>query len=195
MSAEIWNRSVGRIGHWMQTASGRAYWPLDPLSDEVFIEDIAAGLSRECRYGGHIREDVDHYSVAEHSVLASYLVPREHAFAALMHDAAEGYVKDLPRPIKVDLPQYQRIEDLNWRAIALRFGLPFTLHECVKHADTAMLFAERKAVMAPLLDSELESSWGMGLVTPLYCDPMKIECLSRRRARWRFLERFEELYR
>lgn len=188
-----WQRTQPRIGHWMQTASGRAYWPLDPRPEEVFIEDIAAGLSRECRYGGHIRDDIAHYSVAEHSVLASYLVPAEHAFAALMHDAPEGYIKDIPRPVKVDLGGYAEIEAANWRAIANRFGLAYDLHQCVHDADVAMLFAERAAVMAPLLDPELEASWGMGLTTPLYCAPRRIEGWSARRARWRFLERFDQL--
>lgn len=183
-----------RKGHWMQTASGRAYWPLDPQPEEVFIEDIAAGLSRECRFGGQVRDEIEHYSVAEHSVLGSYLVEPEHAFKFLMHDSPEGLLKDFPRPIKVDMPQYQRIEHLNWVAIATRFGLPLELPQCVKDADIAMLFAEREAVMAPLLDSTLERSWGMGLVTPLWFDPQKIECWSPRRARWRFLERFHELY-
>lgn len=182
-----------RKGHWMQTATGRAYWPLDPRPDEVFIQDIAAGLSRECRYGGHLRDEVDHYSVAEHCVLGSYLVPRECAFAFLMHDSPEGYIKDVPRPIKVDLPGYKHIELLNWTAIAFRFGLPTRLPQCVKEADTAMLFAERVAVMAPLQDQRPESSWGMGLVTPLWMDPEKIHCWSARRARLEFLDRFYEL--
>lgn len=177
----------------MQTASGRAYWPLDPRPEEVFIEDIAAGLSRECRFAGQLREDVDHYSVAEHSVHGSYLVPPAYAFEFLMHDAVEGLIKDLLRPIKVDMPEYRRIEDLNAAVFAVRFGLPLEQSRCVKHADIAMLFAERKAVMAPLRIPELESSWGMGLVTPLWFDPNKIEGWSARRARFRFLERFYEL--
>lgn len=183
-----------RKGHWMQTATGRAYWPLDPRPEEIFIEDVAAGLSRECRFGGQLREDVDHYSVAEHSVLGSYLVPQEHAFEFLMHDSPEGLIKDLLRPIKVDMPDYQRIERLNWAAFSVRFRLPLELPQCVKDADIAMLFAEREAVMAPLLDATLERSWGMGLVTPLWFDPYKIECWTPRCARRRFLERFHELY-
>ena len=40
---------IGR-GDWMQTATGRQFWPMDPRPHEVFIEDIAHALSMICRF-------------------------------------------------------------------------------------------------------------------------------------------------
>lgn len=85
-----------RRGDWMMTYSGRAFWPLDPRADEIDPLDIAHALSMLCRYGGHVRR---FYSVAEHCVLMSHAVAPEHALWALLHDATEAYMVDLPRPI------------------------------------------------------------------------------------------------
>lgn len=173
-----------RKGHWMQTASGRKFWPLDPRAEEVFIEDIAHSLSMQCRYGGHCQR---FYSVAEHSVLASHLVPEKHALAALMHDAAEAYCTDIIRPIKKYLTQYAEIEQRIWIVIALRFGLPYELPQCVHDADIAMLFSEEKQVMLPA------EGFGMGLTTPIKTR-LQLRCYSPEAARRVFLNRFDDLY-
>ena len=52
-----------RIGDWMQTYSGKRYYPVDPRIEDVDINDIAHALSHLCRYGGHCSR---FYSVAEH---------------------------------------------------------------------------------------------------------------------------------
>ncbi len=41
-----------RRGDWMQTYTGRAFWPLDARADEIDPLDIAHALSLLCRYGG-----------------------------------------------------------------------------------------------------------------------------------------------
>lgn len=177
-----------RRGHWMQTATGKQYWPIDPRPEDVCIEDIAHALGMICRYGGHC---LDFYSVAEHSVYVSQLVPQEHALVALLHDAAEAYCCDIPRPLKIDLLGYKEIEERNWRAICDAFALNPELPQCVHDADVAMLFAERKAVMAPTL-SPLED-WGMGLKTPINADRIRIFAHMPGRASLMFLNRFHEL--
>src|SRR5262245_27549306 len=100
-----------RIGDWMQTISGRKFWPLDPRPEEVCIEDIGHALSLVCRFGGHCHT---FYSVAEHSVRVSLLAEdmakssahwtdeniRMIALSGLLHDAAEAYIGDMVRPLK-----------------------------------------------------------------------------------------------
>lgn len=65
-----------RRGDWIQTFTGRRFWPLDPRPEDVCIEDIAHALSLKCRFGGHCTR---FYSVAEHSVHVSNYVPAEFA--------------------------------------------------------------------------------------------------------------------
>ena len=137
--------STERIGDWMLTASGRQYWPLDPRIEDVRVEDIATSLAKQCRFAGHTCVP---YSVAEHSYHCSYLVPREHALQALLHDATEAYVVDVPRPLKRALGAvYERIEYANWLVICAALGVPVEMHPCVKDADNAMLLAEREQLM------------------------------------------------
>lgn len=45
---------TARKGNWMQTYTGRAFWPLDPRPEEVDPLDIAHALGMLCRYGGHV---------------------------------------------------------------------------------------------------------------------------------------------
>lgn len=135
-----------RIGDWMQTATGKQFWPIDPRAEEVDILDIAAALSKQCRYGGHCKWT---YSVAQHSVYVSHQVPGEHALTALLHDATEAYCVDVPRPLKAFLAGYAAIEARLWAVIAERFGLPEQMPACVHEADNAVLLAEKAQVMLP----------------------------------------------
>lgn len=135
-----------RVGQWMQTASGRKFWPMDPRPEDVFIEDIAHALSMMCRFGGHCLE---FYSVAQHSVLISRHLPAPYKLWGLLHDASEAYVVDLPRPLKASLPDYKVAENLVMSAIAERFGLCPVMPPEVKRADIAILADEVARLMAP----------------------------------------------
>ncbi len=132
-------------GDWMQTYSGRRFYPLDPRPDQIDAEDIAHALSLLCRYGGHVDR---FYSVAEHCVLMSRAVAPENALAALLHDATEAYVVDVPRPLKRVLEgNYADIETSTWLAIAGRFHVAGDLPSEVKEADTRILLDERNELM------------------------------------------------
>ena len=127
-----------------------------------------------------------YYSVADHCVIMSYNVPKEHAFAALMHDAAESYLTDVPKPIKSIMPQYQDFEIKVLEVIARKyhFDVPFS-HE-VKDADLRMLATEKRDLMAPILDD-----WAsLKGVEPF---EKKIRPNPPRFAEAAFLVRFQEL--
>ena len=90
---------------WMQTFTGRVFYPLNPQADEVAMIDIAHHLSLTCRFGG---ATVAWYSVAEHTCRMCYLMAHDgHEQAmlrhALLHDAAEAYIGDVPTPLKQTL--------------------------------------------------------------------------------------------
>lgn len=166
----------------MQTYTGRRFYPLHPRSDEVDTADIAHALSLLCRYGGHVDR---FYSVAEHCVLMSQAVPPEHALVALLHDATEAYVCDVPRPLKRQLVGYDAIEDGVWTVIAYRFGVALGLPRAVKDADNAILLTERNALMPRA------ERWGVdGEYEPL---PVEIECWSPEVAERAYLDRLAEL--
>lgn len=168
-------------GDWMQTFTGIAFYPADPQPEEIFIEDIAHALSLQCRYGGHCDR---HYSVAEHSVLVSQMVPPEDALAGLMHDATEAYLMDIPRPVKALLPQYRDLEDKLWAVIARRFDLSPVLPKSVHEADNRILNSERDANMkAPPQD------WGI----PDDGSRVALEFWRAEDAEAWFLHRFYEL--
>ena len=137
MSAEV--RSAT-----MQTSGGTYFDFVDPDSSTIAITDIAHALSNICRFTGHPR---GFYSVAEHSIFCSQLVPLEDAAAALMHDAAEAYCGDVSSPLRALLPGYEVILRRVEAAVAERFGMPLPLPETVKTADRQMLRLEQRFAM------------------------------------------------
>lgn len=110
----------------------------------VNIEDIAHALSMLCRFNGHTRE---FYSVAQHSVLVSYLVPAEFAMTALLHDAAEAYCGDVVSPLKELLPTYQAIHNNIERTIFNQLGVKYPAPACVREADIKALATEVRDLM------------------------------------------------
>ncbi len=134
-----------RRGDWIQTYTGRVFWPMDPRPSEVNFWDIAYSLSKQCRYAGHCKK---FYSVAQHSVLVSLHVAPEHALWGLLHDAAEAYLVDVPRPIKPYLAEYKQIEATVMLAIRERFGLKGTMPQEVEEIDQRIL-ANEQAVLMP----------------------------------------------
>jgi hypothetical protein len=107
-------------GPWILTTSGRVFPLRDPRPDDVDPRDLAHALSHLCRFGGHARE---FYSVAQHCLLVSRLVPPEFALAGLLHDAAEAYLGDVVSPLKGELYRYRLLEERIAGVIERRFGL------------------------------------------------------------------------
>lgn len=126
---------------YIQTLSGKKFNYLNATIDDIDIEDIATALSHICRFAGHLPE---FYSVAQHSVLVSQIVPPEFAFEALMHDATEAYCQDIPAPLKALLPDYRRIETYVDGLIRFKYGIPLEQASVVKYADLVLLATERR---------------------------------------------------
>ncbi len=184
---------MARQGDWMQTATGRQFWPLDPHPDEIDIEDIARALSHQCRFAGHTRA---FYSVAQHSVHVSEACDPNDALWGLLHDASEAYLVDIPRPIKRQpfMEQYREYEHLLMEAIAQAFGLPWHnyfntvfMPESVKRADEVLLATEARDLMG---NHCLERWSSIRDVNPL---PLAIRCWSSDHAYRAFLARYDEL--
>lgn len=125
------------------TLNGKYFDILKPEEYEYEIEEIASSLSNLCRYTGHVNS---FYSVAEHSVLVSRLVPDSLALAGLLHDASEAFLGDVSSPLKKLLPEYKKIEDNVQKAIFNHFGLDYPMSDEIHVADKKMYWQERQEV-------------------------------------------------
>ena len=140
----------------------------NPKIEQIKIADIAHSLSNQCRFAGHLPY---FYSVAQHSINCAYIVSPTHKLAALLHDAAEAYILDVPKPIKSRMPIYNELEDNLMRLIAEKFGFEYPLDKAVKDADKIALEWEWRKLM-------LKGNNGL-------IDPLKIEST--------FMETFNQL--
>jgi hypothetical protein len=174
-----------RRGDWMQTYTGRQFWPLDPYPEDLSIVDIAHQLSMRVRYGGATTR---FYSVAEHCVIVSRHVPPEFALEALLHDASEAYLGDMIRPLKrqPDFAAFCAIEAVLERMIYEHYGVAPTVesHAAVKIADNRILADERINLMAPPPKPWIETEPPLGV---------EIEGLYSSAAKAAYLARFDEL--
>jgi uncharacterized protein len=177
-------------GPYIQTVSGRRVNPFAPSPDDIDIGDIAIALSNQCRFGGHTRR---YYSVAQHACIVSDEVlassgDRFAALWALLHDASEAYLIDLPHPIKhrSELGRlYRAAEEGLETVLRERFGLTGTAPPLIKQIDRSVLATERAALtMVAWHWPELEG------VEPL---AIEIDPWTPEVAAAAFLERYERL--
>lgn len=131
-------------GGCIRTYSGLYVDVFDPDPETICIEDIAHALSNLCRFAGHVKS---FYSVAQHSVLCSLQVGDDCRLEALMHDASEAYLLDIPKPIKNRLEGYKEMEDKMMSIIAAKFGFDYPLRKEVKGIDNYMLEWEWRDVV------------------------------------------------
>lgn len=131
---------------WILTQSGKQFDLLAPEADMVVLDDIAHALANICRFAGYTQT---HYSVGQHSILASHLVPPADALHALLHDAAEAYVGDMVSPLKDLLPGFKAIEARIWMAIAARFEIAARMPASIKEADLVLMATERRDLLPP----------------------------------------------
>jgi hypothetical protein len=101
---------------WIQTATGRQFKVCEPTAEMITPLDIAHALANTCRFNGHCQML---YSVAQHCCTMVAHLERQGADLdlkrwALLHDADEAYLPDVPRPVKpflfVRMPDDERTE-------------------------------------------------------------------------------------
>jgi hypothetical protein len=112
---------------------------LDP--DSICIEDIARGLSNTARFAGQLDGFL---SVAQHSCLVASEVRLAYKLTALLHDAAEAYIGDMPSSFKKLMPDFKNYENKIMQAIADKYGIEYPLPMEVKSMDKKMLSIEWK---------------------------------------------------
>lgn len=138
---------------WFRTFSGKVIDPENLKPEDIESIDIARSLSLQCRYAGQITR---FYSVAEHSLHVSKMVgwklddyarvlnKDKVVLAALLHDASEAYLCDIPTPFKRLLPQYKALENSVMKVIHKRFNIELNEEESnlIDLMDKTILEAE-----------------------------------------------------
>ena len=179
---------------WVQTASGAAFDLAGQDETQVNIHDIAASLSKLCRFTG---ATCTFYSVAQHSVVVSDALKRHGPLVqllGLMHDAHEAYIGDITRPVAAllgSIGSYSVLHDLKaivQTTIHRKLRLPEKpsnrFLDLIAEADEAALATELRDVMATP-----QRDWGLSV------GPLKkpITALPWHRAEEQFLDRYHTL--
>lgn len=148
---ESYGPHTGTVGTKIKVFSGKYLDLKNPDPNDIDIRDIIAGLSNNSRYSGQFNPR-RWLSVAEHSINCFDVAVhkeynREQLTAVLMHDASEGYMCDLSRPLKQMLPVYKWLEGRVQNAISRKFNIDFkSNYALIKAIDEPMLLAERFAI-------------------------------------------------
>jgi len=103
----VTKNSFPKESHTFLTERGLSLDPLKLKESDVDIYDIARALSHQCRFGGRVRQT---YTVATHSLnMVNWTDDPKIQMLALLHDATEAYITDIPKPYKHAL--YLKIDD------------------------------------------------------------------------------------
>jgi 5'-deoxynucleotidase YfbR-like HD superfamily hydrolase len=179
---------ANRIGDWMEIYSARKFWVLDPQPEEILITDIAHALSQICRFNGHTKY---FYSVGQHSLNCAEFLRQEgydkkYQLYALLHDASEAYICDIPRPVKPLIQGYHVVEEKLQNAIYNKFGLEIPSDfdsQIIKFADDTILMLEATTLMNSV------DNW----IKTFKETPIKIECLDTSLTENLFIEAYNNL--
>lgn len=170
----------------IETYSGAKFYPRDPDPADVSIIDIAHAQSNQGRYSGHTDS---FYSTAQHCcILASYVenVMKGSALDCLqilMHDAAETYLVDMPRPVKQYMPEFRKWDHKIQFMVRDWLGLTdIPLPPWQDELDTRIIVDERAQIM-----SDSGNDWGMAGVKPL---GVKVDPWPPKTAEQQFLFRY-----
>lgn len=169
------------VANYTQTHSGGKFYPLAPSGKDMHISDVAIALAKQCRFNGHCK---GFYSVAQHCVLVSHMVPEYFAREGLMHDAPETWIGDLVTPVKYRCDDYLRIEEGVEVVVARRFALVHPMPATIKKADLRALATEKRDLLG-------NPDWA--ITRGIAPHPDTIIPLEWQDAQWLFLQRAQEL--
>jgi len=168
-AAFIASEEARAVSNRIEVLNQRFIDPLNPDPADVKIKDIAHALSNQCRFNGYPSR---HYSVAEHSVYVARLVAmnlskqfgfndwrrvltspvhRRTVRQALLHDATEAYLFDMPAPLKKAFPNYVEAEERLWTVIAEVFKVDADMHPLVKEVDKRLCSTEKLILMSDFI--------------------------------------------
>lgn len=133
----------------VHVVSGKLFNVTYPRQDEIDVEDFAYQMAMQCRFNGAVK-DFRFYSVAEHCYWGSFICKPESRLAFLLHDAQEGYISDMIRPIKRHDTFFNELEERVEHGVRKRFGiesLPDYIWDDVKSADNYMGYIEAQELL------------------------------------------------
>ncbi len=170
---------------WVRMPSGRRLDLLDPTPFDWDDSDLALGLARTYRWGGHSAWPLP-LSVAQHSLTVMHVriaacaaagltLPPVAALRELLHDAEEGLLGfDCISPLKPFLGDaFKTLSQKLDAAVFLRYGLPgWTPKEHAAHKLADRLAAASEAVhIAGWSATEVQQTLKIN-VPPLQDDPL-----------------------
>ena len=167
-----------KMHSWIPTHTGGRFNLLKPRTEDVNILDIAHGLAQKVRYNG---QGNTFYSVAQHAVICSIFVEPEFQKIALLHDANEAYLPDIPTPVKEVIRGWRELEEHLESFIFPAFGLDAKIPEEVKVIDHRLVLDEAKELGFDTQDwiyAEKYEPLGIS-ITPLEWRPAEFLFISR----------------
>lgn len=136
-------------------------------------DDVAHALARICRYNGHSSY---FYSVALHSVntykIAQVLKANEPTkFYALIHDATEAYIGDMPGPIKKKMPEFQKLESGIQAGINEYYNEIFKVKDWTIDVDMNMVHKIDRSLLIPEMAAMFKNTVMEFDLGPIYSIP------------------------
>ena len=171
------------VNAWIHSFKGNKLHIGDLRPEDLDIEEIAHALSNTCRFGGHCS---NFYSVAEHCLIMSNIVSPELALSALLHDAAEYILTDVPKPFKRLMPEFTKYENGIMESVDKRYNVN-TNHPDIKIMDKRMVISEANLL---LHDPEWAREWPYPVIPNF---DKVLQCYSPRTVESLFLHRFKTL--
>jgi len=154
------------MSDYILTYTKTKFYPLEPVVDDIKIEDIAHSLSLLTRANGHFKH---FYSVAQHAINC-YKEAKVRGYServqlgCLLHDASESYISDLTRPVKGKFSEYLSIEEKLQDLIYEKYGLGDLTEEeknQIKDVDDVLLYFEFMELMGEqIFDTMPEKQMG-----------------------------------